>query len=529
MFDDHALRGGVVERCAEAGIAVIAHSPLGGPRRAGRLARTRRSRPSRGRDATPAEVALAWLLDLSPPSSRSRALGDRRRRAPPRSGDARPRRGAAPSSPAATSAPRAGRARRRRAAEVGPRDGHPGSRQEPRRRGVRARGYLRLNRDERGGSLRDLAEALDEELSEGAAAIVLDNTYLTRAARSCVIETAGRHGAARCVWLDTPLAQAQVNLVERLLERFGSLPSPKSCGALEREAGLLAPTSQMRALRELEPPSADEGFADVEQVPFVRAAAGARASRRVRGRAGAERPGWEQAVARRPRRAAPPLRLEPGRRGPRPHAAARGSRRGLGPVETALCPHREARRRAGAARRSPGCRSRSRAPTTSTRRARRSSAPAPRTARSRRARRAVRARLRPRAGEALPPARRPCRGRLPLRAGNAMPSRCHRSRAARRQRLVVPLPVRADERVGGPCAALDPDARSSVDLDLLDGRAVAETSNAALDGAADHSVDGDCRARVSERDHASCTSMRAYATSPGRSSPYGRKSVTMRA
>src|SRR6266568_8815910 len=38
-YDDSALRGGVIERCAEAGIAVMAHSPLGGPKRAGRLAR----------------------------------------------------------------------------------------------------------------------------------------------------------------------------------------------------------------------------------------------------------------------------------------------------------------------------------------------------------------------------------------------------------------------------------------------------------------------------------------------------------
>ena len=47
-----------------------------------------------------------------------------------------------------------------------------------------ARGYLRLNRDERGGSLRELAAALDEALSAGARRVVLDNTYLTRAARS---------------------------------------------------------------------------------------------------------------------------------------------------------------------------------------------------------------------------------------------------------------------------------------------------------------------------------------------------------
>src|SRR5262249_18156014 len=64
-----------------------------------------------------------------------------------------------------------------------------------------ARGYVRLNRDERGGSLRGLADALDEALSAGATQVVLDNTYLTRAARSHVIEVAGRHrAAARCVW-----------------------------------------------------------------------------------------------------------------------------------------------------------------------------------------------------------------------------------------------------------------------------------------------------------------------------------------
>ncbi len=33
-LDDRALRGGVLERCEEEGIALIAHSPLGGPRRA---------------------------------------------------------------------------------------------------------------------------------------------------------------------------------------------------------------------------------------------------------------------------------------------------------------------------------------------------------------------------------------------------------------------------------------------------------------------------------------------------------------
>ncbi len=67
VLDDRALRGGVVERCVEAGVTVMAHSPLGGPRGARTLGR----RPAladvaAARGVTPAEVALAWLLDLSP-------------------------------------------------------------------------------------------------------------------------------------------------------------------------------------------------------------------------------------------------------------------------------------------------------------------------------------------------------------------------------------------------------------------------------------------------------------------------------
>ena len=105
-----------------------------------------------------------------------------------------------------------------------------------------------------------------------------------------MLDAASRHGiAARCIWLDTPLAQAQVNLVERLLDRFGSLPSPEELRAVARqEPGVHAPTSQMRTVRELEPPAADEGFAGVEQVAFSR-------ERRLRARA-------RQASSSQPRR-----------------------------------------------------------------------------------------------------------------------------------------------------------------------------------------------------------------------------------
>jgi aryl-alcohol dehydrogenase-like predicted oxidoreductase len=265
VLDDSAVRGGVVERCEEAGIALIAHSPLGGPKRAGRLDR----RPelvelSQKHEATPAEVALARLLDLSPaivpiPGARRPETA----RSAARSATLRLAR---ERKPAARPAPRAG-------GEVVVVMGVPGAGKSRIAEGYVRRDYVRLNRDERGGTLRDLAAALDEQLASGTTRVVLDNTYLSRASRSYVLEAAARHGVeVRCVWLDTPLAQAQVNLVERLLDRFGRLPTPEELKATaRREPGVHAPTSQMRAVRELEPPSTDEGFAAVERVPFERA------------------------------------------------------------------------------------------------------------------------------------------------------------------------------------------------------------------------------------------------------------------
>jgi aryl-alcohol dehydrogenase-like predicted oxidoreductase/predicted kinase len=283
-YDDQALRSGVVDRCAEKGIAVIAHSPFGGPRRAGRLGRRQELVDlADARGATPWEVALAWLLQLSPAVV---AIPGARRPETARSAASAATLGLEEVDRKALAqafgAPRPARRTRRRPAEdaeVVLVMGIPGAGKSRVAEEYVTRGYVRLNRDERGGTLRELAGALDEELSSGAPRFVLDNTYLTRAARSYVLDVARRHRVpTRCVWLDTPLAQAQVNLVERLLERFGSLPSPEELRAVaRREPGVHAPTSQMRAVRELEPPAADEGFASVEQTSFTRSTGSGRA------------------------------------------------------------------------------------------------------------------------------------------------------------------------------------------------------------------------------------------------------------
>lgn len=249
--DERAWRSGLVERCLEVGAALIAHSPLGGPRRARRLSEQQ------------AEIELARLLALAPnvvvipgatrpETVRSAARAAAIRVEPPK---LRPR------------------SRVASGAEVVLLMGIPGAGKSRLAARYVARDYQRLNRDERGGTLRAIAQELDARLAAGVRQVVVDNTYLTRASRSYVVDAARKHGAAvRCVWLDTPLAQAQVNLVERILDRVGELPSPEELRALARnEPGLLLPTSQLRAARELEQPSLDEGFAEVERVDFERA------------------------------------------------------------------------------------------------------------------------------------------------------------------------------------------------------------------------------------------------------------------
>ena len=327
-FDDHALRGGIVERCEELGIAVIAHSPLGGPRRAQRLV------------AEHAEHALAWLLELSPvvvaiPGARRPETARSAARAATLELDDEQRARFGGTRFGATRSVRPAAATQ--AGEIVVVMGIPGAGKSRVAVQYAGRGFSRLNRDLRSGTLRALAAALDEELAAGARELVLDNTYLTRASRSYVLDAAARHGlAVRCIWIDVPLAQAQVNLVERLLDRFGRLPTPEELHAVAREPGMLTPTSQMRTFRELEPPALDEGFSEIERRPFVREAP-PRSRTAVFVAAGAV----EQAIG-----VADPTTPHlvfdwnpNGDAGALEAAVARLSSAVSGPVEGALCPH----------------------------------------------------------------------------------------------------------------------------------------------------------------------------------------------
>ncbi len=349
LLDDHAVRGGVLERCAELGIAVIAHSPLGGPRRTSRLSRHHALNDiAAAHDASAAEVALAWLLELSPAVV---AIPGARRPETVRAAARAARLPLAADEHAALGrafgwAPKRGlrkRPGRRNDADVVIVMGIPGAGKTRLARSYVERGYARLNRDERGGGLPELADALHQELSTAVPGVVLDNTYLTRASRSHVLEVAASYGSpVTCILLNTPLAQAQINMVERILDAFGGLPTPDELRARTRALpGLLTPTRQMRALRELEPPSPEEGFNRVEVVEFERSIPSSTNPGVMIAAAALRKPDWQRSLdaadARLPHLVfdwipdGDQAKLDP--------LVAQLAARIHGPVEAAVCPH----------------------------------------------------------------------------------------------------------------------------------------------------------------------------------------------
>jgi aryl-alcohol dehydrogenase-like predicted oxidoreductase/histidinol phosphatase-like enzyme len=280
VWREDALLGGVVQFCLANGIHLIAHRPLGGVR-----ARRRTSSDAvlaelaQRHDATPFEIALAWLNDLSsgilpiPGATRvdtvrsiarvrqiaftdeERALLDEKF---PVASVLRA------SHPTAAPQPVDG--------EAVLIMGLPAAGKSTLARTFVARGYERLNRDEAGGSLRGLLPGIDRLLAADRTRIVLDNTYATRKSRAPVIQAARARGLPiRCACMSTTLEDAQVNAASRMIAKYGRLLEPEEMRKLtKRDPNAFGPAVQFRYQRELEPPDPSEGFSHIDVVPFER-------------------------------------------------------------------------------------------------------------------------------------------------------------------------------------------------------------------------------------------------------------------
>jgi histidinol phosphatase-like enzyme len=161
--------------------------------------------------------------------------------------------------------------------------GYPGAGKSTLAADLVERGYELLSRDLEGGGLSKIRRELDRRLTDGARKIVLDNTYPERASRFDVLESSWRHGVpVSCIWLQTPLEQAQVNAVERMIRKYGRLLSPEEMAAVSRkDPNSFPPDAQFRFRQRLEPPRPEEGFVRIETPAFERRARPERTGRAV--------------------------------------------------------------------------------------------------------------------------------------------------------------------------------------------------------------------------------------------------------
>lgn len=285
---------GIVALARQMGVPFLAHRPLGGHAKVDSLLKNRAVKPIAARHSvTPHEAALAALLDLGAPviplcgatkrasvESSLRALQvpfDLRDRA-----DLEGRIAFAPTPEAlSATAPLVIPAGLRKLAPgEGPGDepevvvvmGIQGAGKSSEVARYLSQGYARLNRDELGGDLDDMIPKLGELLSSGQRRVILDNTYGTRVSRYAVIRMAHAHGVpVRCRFLATPIDEAHVNVVLRILDRYGRLLGPEDSKQLAKDDPNLPPPQAMaRWAASFEAPHEDEGFGVVEEVPFVR-------------------------------------------------------------------------------------------------------------------------------------------------------------------------------------------------------------------------------------------------------------------
>lgn len=134
-----------------------------------------------------------------------------------------------------------------------------------------AQGYIRLNRDEIGGSLDSLVHHLDTKYhNEGITQFVMDNTYATMESRKKVILWArANEFTIDCHWLDIDIGAALYNAAKRMINYYNKLLMPSEIKII-KDSKIYPPVAIYTIRKKFQVPTSQEGFHNVKRIPFER-------------------------------------------------------------------------------------------------------------------------------------------------------------------------------------------------------------------------------------------------------------------
>ena len=149
--------------------------------------------------------------------------------------------------------------------------GPPGCGKTSVARKYQSQGFIRLNRDEIGGSLQGLIlEELDRLIQAGNGQIVLDNTYATAESRALLLAKAKQYGFnVHMKWLLTTPEQAQFFAARRQVLKHGKLFGADDYRAHKKDPNMFPPIAQYAYWKRVEKPTLAEGFSSIEEVPVT--------------------------------------------------------------------------------------------------------------------------------------------------------------------------------------------------------------------------------------------------------------------
>lgn len=131
-------------------------------------------------------------------------------------------------------------------------------------------GYYRLNRDELGGSLKDINVRLEELIVLGKRKFVLDNTYPTVSSRKPIIEIGQKYDIpVICIHETTSIENSQFNAALRIIRQEGRLLKPDEISK-STNPKVIPASAIFNYRRKFEKPEMTEGFANIKRVTFKR-------------------------------------------------------------------------------------------------------------------------------------------------------------------------------------------------------------------------------------------------------------------